>query len=96
MGLSYDLLDDTAVRSALAELPGWRLDGGRIAKEFAFPAYARAALFCATVAHVAERLDHHPDLTLTYGKVQVATSTHSAGGVTGYDLELARRIEALL
>lgn len=89
------LLPEADVLAALESLPGWSLSQAVLRKEFAFDQYARGALFALAVAHVAEGMDHHPDVLLIYGKVAVATSTHSAGGVTSLDLELARRIEAL-
>lgn len=93
--LSYQKLADDTVRERLQQLPGWKFEEGKLVKTFAFDDYAHGVLFTVAAAHQAEAMNHHPDLTLLYGKVGVGTSTHDAGGITSYDFELARRIEAL-
>ena len=89
------LLSPHELAEALAVLPGWVAGDGKIAKSFPSKSYAHGVLFTVAVSHVAELMDHHPDITLTYPAVVVQTSTHDAGGVTATDIELARRVEAL-
>lgn len=89
------LFTDTELTSALHELPGWGPIGNSIAKTFSFQTYAAGVMFANAVAHQAERMDHHPEILLKWGAVTITTWTHDAGGVTGMDVELARRIEAL-
>ena len=95
MSESRSLLTPELLSEGLAAAPGWRLDGGRLTKEFSFPTYAQGVLFAVATAQLAERLDHHPEMWITWGKVTVTTWTHTAGGVTRLDLELARGVEAL-
>lgn len=87
-------LDDRAVEAALAELPGWSVEAGAIVKEFTLPSFSSAIHFVNAVAERAEAADHHPDLDIRYTKVRVALVTHSAGGITDKDVEMARRIQA--
>ncbi len=86
-------LDEAVLAQSLASLPNWSREGGEIVRRYAFDTYAHGALFSAGVALLADRLDHHPDLLLTYRKVEVRLSTHDAGGLTALDFALARQIE---
>jgi 4a-hydroxytetrahydrobiopterin dehydratase len=80
---------------ALAQLPGWTEVPGRdaIGKTFRFGNFARAFAFMTDVARVAETMDHHPEWTNVYDRVEVVLTTHDAQGVTEKDIELARAIE---
>lgn len=91
-----DNLSDTQIDAALAELDGWSRRGDAIHKDFEFDAFLDAIAFINQVAARAEAADHHPDLTNSYTSVGVALSTHSAGGVTQKDLDLAAGINDLL
>lgn len=93
--LAYRKLTDDELAEGLAALPGWTVEGGPIAKTYAFDSYKDGVVFAVAVAHLADRLNHHPDLFVGYGKVRVALSTHDVSGLSPYDLELARRIEGL-
>lgn len=89
-------LDDGAIGAALATLDGWgRTGDGTIAKSFRFRDFSSAFGFMARVALLAEKADHHPDWSNSYNRVEIALSTHDAGGVTQKDIDLARAIEAL-
>ncbi len=93
------LLTSRQVADALAGLaPGWALtDEGRVlVRTFRFGAYLDGIAFVNKVAAVAERLDHHPDLVVTYGGVEVRLTTHDAGGLTGRDLEVAAAIDRIV
>ena len=85
------------VSSALAVLPGWesRADGRAIGRRFRFADFSEAWRFMSRVALAAEAMDHHPDWSNSYRDVDVTLTTHSAGGVTKLDLDLAARIDAL-
>jgi 4a-hydroxytetrahydrobiopterin dehydratase len=85
-------LSDHDVQSALASLPGWSGDTTEIRREFRFESYSAAVAFTMQVALLAERTDHHPDVTLSWGRVVVVYATHDAGGVTARDLEAARAV----
>jgi 4a-hydroxytetrahydrobiopterin dehydratase len=78
------------IRRQLAALPGWDLAGDAIRKTFEFPSFPGAIAFVNRVAEEAERADHHPDILISYRRVTLTWSTHSAGGVTGKDIEGAR------
>lgn len=87
-----------ALAAALADLPGWRVDGDKIAKEFEFTDFVAAFGWMTRVALHAEKLDHHPEWFNVYRTVRVHLQTHDARpnpGVTELDLDLARRMDAL-
>lgn len=79
----------------LKTLPGkWALakDGKSIHQSFKFKSFAEAWSFMTHVALLAEKMDHHPDWSNSYNKVEISLSTHDAGGVTKKDLALAQAI----
>jgi 4a-hydroxytetrahydrobiopterin dehydratase len=82
---------------ALAALPGWTYDEERkaIARSFRFADFSEAFGFMTRVALAAEKADHHPDWSNSWNRVDVALSTHSAGGVTRLDIALAHAIDGL-
>ncbi len=88
-------LSDQEIVAALADLPGWRLEGGQIAKQYRLDGFPGAVAFVVRISYEAEAADHHPDIDIRYNKVTVALSTHSEGGVTAKDVDLARTIEGL-
>ncbi|MPY57257.1 4a-hydroxytetrahydrobiopterin dehydratase [Streptomyces spongiae] len=84
------------IEDRLAELPGWSLDGDRIARSYRLGSHFAATAMVVHIAQVQEELDHHSDLTLGYNTVALTMNTHSVGGaVTERDFELARRVEEL-
>ena len=82
---------------ALSELSGWSELSGRdaIAKSFKFKTFSEAFGFMARAALVAEKMDHHPEWTNVYNKVDVVLSTHSAGGLTELDVKLAQKMDLI-
>ena len=82
---------------ALADLPLWQVLAGQrdaITRTLEFKSFNRAFGFMARVALEAERIDHHPEWTNVYGRVQIVLTTHDAAGVTQNDVDLARFIDA--
>jgi len=77
----------------LKALPGWRVDGGAIVRDYTTDGWPTTLMLVNAIGFVAEAADHHPDLAVSWGKVQVKLWTHSAGGVTASDVELAKVIE---
>ena len=77
----------------LKALKGWERDGGTIRKSFRFAKFADGIRFVDRVAVAADALDHHPDIDVRYTTITMVLSTHSAGGLTRKDFELAERIE---
>jgi 4a-hydroxytetrahydrobiopterin dehydratase len=88
------LLTDAELSKVRAELSGWDVDAHRLARSFRFADFAEAFGFMARIALAAEKLDHHPNWSNVYNRVEVELSTHDAGGVTALDVELARRMDA--
>ncbi len=80
---------------ALTSLPRWSGDAKGITAEWKFGTYGEAVGFAMQVALAAERLDHHPDITLSWGRVAVFFVTHDAGGVTAADIAAARAVQAI-
>ena len=89
------LLSEDEVRRQLEGLPEWRLDGSTIVADLRFSGFPGAVAFVVRVGFAAEAANHHPDLDVRYDKVRVALSTHSEGGVTVKDIDLARTISGL-
>jgi 4a-hydroxytetrahydrobiopterin dehydratase len=96
-GLTYDRLSKDEIARRVAALPGWTVEEGALARRYDFETYAAGAVFAGAVAHLADSLNHHPDLLVGYKTVTVTLRTHdSGGGLTAYDFELARRIQERL
>lgn len=90
-----ELLEEAELSRRLGELPGWERRGDRLVRRFRFADFARAFGWMASVAVVAEKLDHHPEWRNVYGTVDVELTTHVAGGITERDLELAAEMDRL-
>jgi len=84
------------VSAALRELPLWSGDGDGLRRTVELPSFRDAVAAIGRIADVAEEMDHHPDIDLRWRTLHLTLVSHSAGGVTENDLELARRIDALL
>ena len=89
------LLDEQEIAAKLSALPGWEQWGKAIAKDFSCGDFVGSVKFVESVVEPAEAMGHHPDLNVSWNKVGVSISTHSAGGLTASDFELAKRIDAL-
>lgn len=82
-----------ALAERLAALPGWSEAGTSIRREFATDGWPTTLMLVNLIGFLCEAADHHPDLHVSWGKVEVRLNTHTAGGVTDKDLELAQVIE---
>jgi 4a-hydroxytetrahydrobiopterin dehydratase len=91
------VMDEAGRQAVLAALPAWTYDGEAraIRRTFRFGDFSQAFGFMARVALEAEKADHHPDWSNAWNKVEVALTTHSAGGLTAKDVALAARIDAI-
>jgi len=78
------------------QLPGWHVEGEEIVAAWRFADFAAALAATVRVGALAERADHHPDLTLSWGRLAVRLTTHSAGRLTEKDLDLALAIQEAL
>ena len=96
MATSLPQLSETEITAKLGQRPGWSRAGNAIIKEFVFAGFTEATQFIAKLAAPANAMDHHPDLELyQYKRVKVSLTTHSAGGLTQNDFDLAGKIDAL-
>ena len=89
------LLTGDEIRDALAALPGWELAGGRLVKRVTVPADSQPGLWEA-IGQVADAVDHHPEVAQDKGAMAFTLWTHSGGGVTAKDVDLAARIDCVL
>lgn len=89
------VLPEEQVSELLAGLDGWSRQGDSIVHVETLTDFKAAMLYAGAVAYLAESANHHPDLTVQWNKVTLTLSTHSAGGLTGKDFDLARRIGQL-
>jgi 4a-hydroxytetrahydrobiopterin dehydratase len=90
-------MDDEQARDMLQQLNDWELDGAgkEISRTYKFKNYYQTMAFVNALAWVAHREDHHPDLLVSYNRVQVRFSTHSIGGLSENDFICAAKIDAL-
>lgn len=89
------LLAGNALNTALARTPWWTLKGGHIERSFKFGGFPAAIDFVNRVAEAAETANHHPDIDIRWNKVTLRLSTHSAGGLTPLDFDLAAECDRL-
>jgi len=88
-------LSDIAIQRELGRHPGWSSRGDVITKTFQFRNFLTGIDFVVAIGKIAEAADHHPDIDIRYTKVVCTLSTHSAGGITQKDLDMARQIDAI-
>jgi 4a-hydroxytetrahydrobiopterin dehydratase len=90
------LLGAAAVDEALRALPTWRRVDDHLEREVVCASFRAAVALVNEIADLAEREDHHPDLSLAYTRLRITTTTHDAGGLTERDLRIATGIDALI
>lgn len=88
-------LTDKELDEALSDLGGWSVEDGKLHKEYEFEDFVTAFGFMASAALCAERKNHHPEWLNVYNRVRVDLSTHDVGGITGWDVELAKEMDAV-
>ena len=89
------LLSDEEITERLERLEGWSRDGDAIVREFDRDDFVGSVRFAGQIVAPAEDMGHHPDLEISWSTVRVTISTHSEGGLTAADFELASRIDAI-
>ena len=94
--MTIQILSNAEIDDALTGLPEWRLAEGSITRTVELPTFPAAIAFVSRVADAAEAADHHPDIDIRWRKLTFTLSTHSAGGLTKKDVDLAHKIDALL
>jgi len=88
-------LEESEIDRRLGELDGWSLDGDAIVKQLDCHDFAGSVQRVNAVALLAEEMNHHPDLAISWSRLEIRVTTHSAGGLTPTDFELAKQIDAL-
>lgn len=89
------LLSDGEIEARLSEHPGWERRGDAICKSFERGDFVGSVRFVDRLVEPAESMNHHPDLEISWDKVTVSICSHSEGGITATDFELARKIDAI-
>ncbi len=84
-----------ASQSRLAQLPGWAIESGELVRIFEFKDFVAALAFVNEIGEIAEQAGHHPDIDIRYNRVRLALVTHSAGGLTEKDFDLAAQAQSL-
>ena len=88
-------LTETEIATALSKLPEWKLEGGKLHREYKFADFVAAFGFMTGAALIAQAMDHHPEWFNVWNTVRVDLATHDAGGITALDLKLAHAMEEL-
>ncbi len=88
------LLNDAEIEAKLAGLTGWTREGTAISKQFKCDDFVGSVRFVQSLVEPAEEMNHHPDLEISWDTVTVTLSSHSEGGLTAADFELAGKIDA--
>jgi 4a-hydroxytetrahydrobiopterin dehydratase len=88
-------LSETDIRDRLKQRPEWLLAGNAIQRNFTFKSFLPAIAFVNKIAEAAEQANHHPDITINYNQVGISLSTHSEGGITRKDFQLAEAIDKI-
>ena len=91
-----DLLTAQDIKNWLKKLPEWEAEKKHIERSYEFDDFSQAIEFVNGVAEIAEEEDHHPEIDIRYSKVRLSLSTHSEGGLTDLDFELAEKIDTLV
>lgn len=89
-------MPDPEIAARLKDRPSWRREDDHIVRRIEFPSFVDGIEFVNRVARVAEQIDHHPDIEITWRRVTFTLHSHDAGGITARDFALADRIDALL
>jgi 4a-hydroxytetrahydrobiopterin dehydratase len=89
------LLTSDEIAAGLDRAAGWELTGNAITRTVTLGDFRDAMLYTGAVAYLAQAANHHPDIAISWNKVTLTLSTHSAGGLTGADFALAGQISGL-
>jgi 4a-hydroxytetrahydrobiopterin dehydratase len=89
-------LSEADITGRLPEVPGWELTDGKLQRTFTFGNFVQAFGFMTSVALLAESMDHHPDWSNVYHRVNIGLNTHDVGGISQLDFDLAKKINDLV
>lgn len=84
---------EAQLQDVMAELPKWQVREEKLYRQFVFKDFVSAFSFMTQVALLAEKMDHHPDWSNVYNRVDVALTTHDLGGISMRDITLAKQID---
>lgn len=88
-------LDERSIAALLADHPHWTRDAVSLSRSFVFADFARAFSFMTELAMFAERLDHHPEWSNVYNRVEITMTTHDMGGLTALDAEFIEHADRI-
>jgi 4a-hydroxytetrahydrobiopterin dehydratase len=94
--MKAEKLTDKQIADELEKLPGWAIKGGNLHHTFEFVDFNEAFGFMTRAALIAESMGHHPDWSNVWNKVDVKLSTHSIGGLSNLDFQLAAKMQKLV
>ena len=89
------VLSDDEIQARLSELDGWERDGNALKRQLKFEDFQGSVDFVNRITPVAEGMNHHPDLCISWNTVDLTLSTHSEGGITAADVALARQLASV-
>ena len=96
MNKQEEKFDEAQIAERLRELPGWYFEDGWIRRVYKTDGWQTTLMLVNTIGYLAEAAYHHPDLSVTWARITVKLATHSAGGITDKDFDLARKIEEVV
>ena len=88
-------LSRAKITLAVSKLPGWKVEDGKLHRDYVFGDFVAAFAFMSGAALVAQAMDHHPEWFNVWNKVRIDLATHDAGGITARDVRLAHAMEKL-
>ncbi len=91
----YSKLSEEEIQEQIGKLNGWKVADGKVSKTFEFEDFVQAFGFMTRVAIEAEKMNHHPEWFNVYNKVKIDLVTHDVGGISNYDIKLAKTIDRL-
>jgi 4a-hydroxytetrahydrobiopterin dehydratase len=89
-------LTEAEIATRLPSVPGWSLADGKLQRQLRFPSFVQAFGFMASLALLAERMNHHPEIFNVYDRVSLTLWTHDVGGLSVLDFALAEAVNRLL
>ena len=96
MNIFYEKLDDDVISSNISQLTDWRYNDGVISKKFNFANYDETMKFTNKVADIANAINHHPDMNISFKSCTVVYTTHAVGGISILDFISAARLDSLI
>ena len=88
-------LSNSEIEMHLADIAGWSVEDGKLHKQFQFESFVEAFGFMASLALIAEKMNHHPEWFNVYNRVSIDLMTHDVGGISNLDFELAKAADSL-